>query len=67
MIERGRHSNIPRIERYCPLCKLNIIEDVRHFPFSCKTLNIQRNIFYGKIQNNLDNTNKLKLKIYMIY
>jgi hypothetical protein len=31
MIERGRHLNIPRTERYCLLCKSNQIEDEKHF------------------------------------
>ena len=60
MIERGRYLNIPSKERYCPLCKLNIIEDEKHFFLGCKTFDIQRNIFYGKIENLLGNTIKVK-------
>jgi hypothetical protein len=55
MIERGRHLNIPRTERYCLLCKSNQIEDEKHFLLHCKKLNIQRNIFNEKISNILEN------------
>jgi hypothetical protein len=36
MIERGRHLNIPRTDRYCLLCKSNQIEDEKHFLLHCK-------------------------------
>ena len=36
MIERGRHLNIPRTERYCLLCKSNQIEDEKHFLYIVK-------------------------------
>jgi hypothetical protein len=57
MIERGRHLNIPRTERYCLLCKSNQIEDEKHFLLHCKKFNIQRNIFNEKISNILENAN----------
>jgi flavoprotein len=49
MIERGRHLNITRTERYCLLCKSNQIEDEKHFLLHCKKFNTQRNIFNEKI------------------
>lgn len=55
MIERGRHLNIPRTERYCLLCKSNQIEDEKHFLLHCKKFNTQRNIFNEKISNILEN------------
>jgi hypothetical protein len=55
MIERGRHLNIPRTERYCLLCKSNQIEDEKHFLLPCKKFNTQRNIFNEKISNILEN------------
>ena len=39
MIERRRHLNIPRTERYCLLCKSNQIEDEKHFLLHCKKFN----------------------------
>jgi hypothetical protein len=55
MIERGRHLNIPRTERYCLLCKSNQIEDEKHFLLHCKKFNTQRNLFNEKISNILEN------------
>ena len=49
MIERGRHLNIHRTERYCLLCKSNQIEDEKHFLLHCK------NIFNEKISDILEN------------
>ena len=40
MIEKGRHLNIERNLRFCPLCQmknLSIIEDEYHFIFECET------------------------------
>jgi hypothetical protein len=54
MIERGRHLNIPRTERYCLLCKSNQIEDEKHFLLHCKKFNTQI-IFNEKISNILEN------------
>jgi hypothetical protein len=51
LIERGRHLNIPKTERYCLLCKSNQIEDEKHFLLHCKKFNTQRNIFNEKISN----------------
>ena len=39
MIERGRHLNIHRTERYCLLCKSNQIEDEKHVFLHCKKFN----------------------------
>ena len=55
MIERGRHLNIPRTDRYCLLCKSNQIEDEKYFLLHCKKFNTQRNIFNEKILNILEN------------
>ena len=35
MIEKGRHSNIPRSERFCPACNLEHIETEEHFLLHC--------------------------------
>ena len=55
MIERGRHLNIPRPERYCLLCKSIQIEDENFFSYIVKKFNTQRNIFNEKISNILEN------------
>jgi hypothetical protein len=55
MIERGRHVNIPRTERYCFVCKSSQIEDEKHFLLHCEQFNTQRNILNDKISNILEN------------
>ena len=34
-IEKGRHRNIPRSERKCKLCNLNVVENEYHFLLVC--------------------------------
>jgi hypothetical protein len=48
MIERGRHLNISRTERYSLLCKSNQIEDEKHFLLHRKKFNTQK--IYMKMQ-----------------
>ena len=36
MIEKGRHMNIPRIDRKCAQCNMNAIEDEYHFLLVCQ-------------------------------
>ena len=50
MIEKGRHLNIPKNNRLCPLCDSNI-EDEDHFLFKCNDYKTQRTIFENKIIN----------------
>ena len=35
-VERGRHKNIPRVERICKACADNNIEDEDHFLLKCR-------------------------------
>ncbi len=51
MIERGRHLNIPRNERYCNICNLNEIENEKHFFEKCKAFDDQRITLMEKISN----------------
>ena len=37
MIETGRYSQIPRVNRLCPTCGSNQIEDEIHLLFHCPT------------------------------
>ena len=41
MIEKGRHMNLAREQRFCPFCK-NSIEDEIHFLIECKTYEEKR-------------------------
>ena len=38
MIEKGRHSDIDKKNRFCPFCP-NIVEDEKHFLLKCKAYN----------------------------
>ena len=48
MIEKGRHSNINKELRFCPICP-NKIEDEMHFVLVCKGFNKQREELFFKI------------------
>ena len=40
MVEKGRHLNIERNQRLCPLCLMKnifVLEDKYHFFFECKS------------------------------
>ena len=50
MIERGRHLNIPRTERYCLLCKSNQIEDEKHFSYIVKNSILKETYLMKKYQ-----------------
>ena len=49
MIEKGRHNNIDRYLRYCPLCfiaNVKAVEDEVHFFFFCPYESI-RNMYFS--------------------
>ena len=48
MIETGRYSQIPRVNRFCPTCGSNQIEDEIHLLFHCPKYSILRDMFTGK-------------------
>ena len=50
-IETGRHRNIPRNERHCPLCKAKAVEDEAHALLVCEQYNSLRTTFFNKIGN----------------
>ena len=47
-IDTGRYDQIPMVNRLCPLCKSNQIEDESHFVIQCNINSILRNEFYKK-------------------
>ena len=65
MIEKGRHNNIKKEIRFCPLCPKEI-EDEMHFLVICKGYNEQRKKLFDKISEvhrnfqHLSNIEKLK-------
>ena len=46
-IETGRYDQIPRVNKLCPICASNQIEDESHFLIYCNKYSILRNKFYG--------------------
>jgi len=59
MIETGRFSEIPSVNRLCPTCGSNQIEDEIHLLFLCPNYTICRARFYGKIEYHLPNIKRL--------
>jgi len=47
-IETGRYDQITRVNRLCPICESNQIEDESHFLIYCNKYSIVRNTFYKK-------------------
>ena len=47
-LEKGRHESLPREERLCPLCNIEV-EDLKHFVFKCSELKVQRKNFLSKL------------------
>ena len=43
-IEKGRHKNVDKRERFCPFCP-EVVEDEKHFLLDCKTYRHLRNEF----------------------
>ena len=58
-IETGRDDQIPRVNRLCPICASNQIEDESHFLIYCNKYSILRNKFYGKIEHIIPNFKQL--------
>ena len=48
MIEKGRHLNIVKEERFCPLCP-NAVEDETHFLITCKAFQKEREKLFMEI------------------
>ena len=58
-IEKGRKSGIPREQRFCKLCKSNLVEDEVHFLFVCARLNACRSPFINELNYIWPNFNSL--------
>ena len=57
-IEKGRHRNIPRDNRLCKLCPLNVVETEEHFLTSCT--------FFHRYKPKYDLLNIRDAKAFMI-
>ena len=64
MIEKGRHQDINKENRYCPFCP-GIVEDEKHFLFKCKTYEPFRCELLNEVENyrpwRLENINFIAL------
>ena len=60
-IETGRYDQIPRVNRLCPICASNQIEDESHFLIYYNKYSILRNKFYRKIEHIIPNFKQLPL------
>ena len=64
-IERGRYFGIPRDQRLCTKCSMNVIEDEKHTLFECLSFVTERENMINVIQrhcinfSHLNNENKL--------
>ena len=61
LIEKGRHSNIDKSQRFCPFCP-NTIETEHHFLLYCKTYTIGRDNLFGKLAHTVPQFNALSEK-----
>ena len=61
MLETGRYSQIPRLNRmmFCPTCGSNHIEEKIQLLFQCPKYSILRDRFYRKIEYLLPNIKRL--------
>lgn len=65
MIEVGRHTDIPREQRFCHMCE-NEIEDEEHFTTTCKIYGTL-NGFWNKIRDKYPQTSQLSNKEKFIF
>ena len=65
MIEVGRHTDIPREQRFCHMCE-NEIEDEEHFTTTCRIYGTL-NGFWNKIRDKYPQTSQLSNKEKFIF
>ena len=64
-IETGRYDKISRCDRICPVCGLNI-EDEIHFLFHCPKYSSIRDDFFNKIDNRIPNYKHIPISTLII-
>ena len=68
-IEKGRHRNIPREERWCNMCTDKVTEDEIHFLTKCKSydhLKIKHQITTSNASEFINTANQENLAKYLI-
>ena len=63
-IETGRYDNISRCDRICPVCGLNI-EDEIHFLVDCPKYSSIRDDFFNKIDNRIPNYKHIPISTFI--
>ena len=58
-IEQGRWTRTPLNERYCKICTSGKIGDEFHFVMECKTFDVKRACFVGKMESVIPGLKKL--------
>ena len=64
-IETGRYDKISRCDRICPVCSLDI-EDEIHFLFDCAKYSSIRDDFFNKIANRIPNYKHIPISTLII-
>ena len=64
-IETGRYDKISRCNRICPVCSLDI-EDEIHFLFDCAKYSSIRDDFFNKIANRIPNYKHIPISTLII-
>ena len=64
-IETGRYDKISMCDRICPVCSLDI-EDEIHFLFDCPKYSSTRDNFFNKIDNRIPNYKHIPISTLII-
>ena len=64
-IETGRYNKISRCDRICPVCSVDI-EDEIHFLFDCAKYSSIRDAFFNKIANRIPNYEHIPISTLII-
>ena len=64
-IETGRYDKISKCDRICPVCGLNI-EDEIHFLFNCPKYSSIRDDFFNKIENRIPDYKHIPISTLII-
>ena len=51
MVEKGRHLNLLKKDRNCPICNMGLIENEQHVLLHCKEYKSKRSVLLSKINS----------------
>ena len=64
-IETGRYDKISRCDRICPVCGLNIEDEIR-FLFNCPKYSSIKDDFFNKIENRIPSYEHIPISTLLI-